>query len=1806
MGRTGHGTSAIGLLRRRCAWAIALVVVLGSPVLAQPSFVESEPNDTPETFNPVSGEVRIMGTMPPGDQDGFLWSVSDVDAVKPWTFTLQGIPGALTIVEVMRLDYADDGVTLAARESLFTIGSRDGTRPGVAEGLLFDPGEYLLGLARAGGGGAYRPPVDSARFGAADELAAQDAAQAGDDNADGYRLTIEAGRPYPASSARSANTSEAQAQAVRPGRGLSAYATSEESWFSFALDPADAAHQWDLVARVPVGRKGVLEMFDADRRLLATATSSRQGDMRLPELALNPGDYRVRLSGEADTLHTLELVRAGLRVDGEEAEPNDSWALANRVDLGGGAPLSGRFQRARDDDYFAFELDENTVGQRLALEVAAEPGASYKLCLVDRLGKDLQCRTGEGDQRLGGLVLASGSYGVHLSRGAEGMRYTLRLIADGAHDPTLEAEPNDTPALATSVPSNRRIKGTLSKDDVDFIRFDLSEQAQLWRFQVVGDGIHEVAYHDGSGRRAQVVRTTSGQRRVVLDNLFLLPGTHYIAVSGRAEGEYTLLARALGPPDPDGEMEPNDDATRMQPIRIGQTRFGTLPDAVDRDNYRFHLAHHDHIHLEIRPPADGRIRALLDWEGVNIGDARPSNRTTGEVLRLQGVFPPGDYRLQLIADVASEAEYFVELTRLERFSCPTDCEPNNSSAFANAIPPDGVLRGHVGEWRDDDWYALPVFDADTPITVSGTGPRITLVANPNDRDALTLDRASGTRTATIPAGEAYFVYVRGDGEYHYEVQINAESGTAPTASDIPVALHLLLSADAVAAYRDQAQRVDGQLELVNPGSEAIALSLRALTSDARWQVQLERDEVQLAAGATTTVDLRILVPDDAWAGRPVQVSVAAYTGRHLQGQASALIDVDSDADPVQPHPHWAVPDTMRGGFNLAWSAFGSRTREIQDARAVRYLEQLFDGTVAREQGLFHSADPWDDANAIIVELAGDGRTEIAGFALNLLGRGSVMDLVRRFEVALSDDGEQFTTVVRSELEPLLREQYFPLATPQPARFARLTLIDNFSGRPGSNRMLGEWKVIARPGQNPFPDRRLNLADPELGGHVVRAQPLISQRWDDVLLLPVSADTGVRLSAGDTLEWVIGFEHNRAALIDGIDWVDAVDPGHRLTLREVQVAISLESPTGPWQPIADWQLDGTGEKQLTFDEPRWARFVRFQSPPVTERVTVVVPAAVRILEHPVDDTYRSILGAWSTDGHRAIFESLHPPEPPLPFVLAEHDRREAAARIHPGDVVQGHVWLGRHEHWYRLEMPDDRNTLELELTGEPTVRTVLSLENAAGEPITFRVTDQKPDSQRIEAFIGAGETVFFKLEEPPRNVVFAWDTSASVGAFLPVIYNAMASYAEGLTPGRDAANLMPFGSGLLLGDWYGEPYMIQKILNEYPREESSSAAEQTLAAASQALGERAGAKAIVLITDAATSRHAPVWEAFDQVRPRIMALGLDSTGAFGRYPRREQDLMQDWARVNGGHYAHLGSVGEMEVAFERAAVLLREPAPYRLTIGAVFREAPQAGSLRVVSAAEAGPAGPGGSGADHAISLVLDASGSMLQRMDGVRRIEIAKRGLIDAVSRHIAPGTPVALRVFGHREPNACHTALEIPLGPLDPAAAQRLIEGIQARNLARTPIADSLARVESDLAAARGPKTVVLVTDGEENCDGDPGAVIQRLIDKGFDFRLNIIGFALDDALLEAQFLEWAELGGGAYYSAGNADSFSQALQAALQTPYAVFDREGVEVARGLVDGDAVELPPGTYRVVLTAASMRQFEDVRIPSETKVEIRLD
>ncbi|HEY6125451.1 MAG TPA: hypothetical protein VIV63_12435, partial [Steroidobacteraceae bacterium] len=92
----------------------------------------------------------------------------------------------------------------------------------------------------------------------------------------------------------------------------------------------------------------------------------------------------------------------------------------------------------------------------------------------------------------------------------------------------------------------------------------------------------------------------------------------------------------------------------------------------------------------------------------------------------------------------------------------------------------------------------------------------------------------------------------------------------------------------------------------------------------------------------------------------------------------------------------------------------------------------------------------------------------------------------------------------------------------------------------------------------------------------------------------------------------------------------------------------------------------------------------------------------------------------------------------------------------------------------------------------------------------------------------------------------------------------------------------------------------------------------------------------------------------------------------------------------------------------------------------------------------------------AIEIILDASGSMLQKLGTERRIDIAKKMLTKLTSSTIPAGTPFAFRVFG-REVDSCQTDLDIPVGPLNPTAVGQRIAALVAKNGAKTPIGASL-----------------------------------------------------------------------------------------------------------------------------------------------------
>lgn len=221
----------------------------------------------------------------------------------------------------------------------------------------------------------------------------------------------------------------------------------------------------------------------------------------------------------------------------------------------------------------------------------------------------------------------------------------------------------------------------------------------------------------------------------------------------------------------------------------------------------------------------------------------------------------------------------------------------------------------------------------------------------------------------------------------------------------------------------------------------------------------------------------------------------------------------------------------------------------------------------------------------------------------------------------------------------------------------------------------------------------------------------------------------------------------------------------------------------------------------------------------------------------------------------------------------------------------------------------------------------------------------------------------------------------------------------------------------------------------------------------------------------------------------------------------------------------------------------------------------------------------GYGESTAVQVILDASGSMLQEQAGEDRIDIAKAALLKTMRDGIAPGTPFALRAFGHIEESSCESELLIPLSPLDPIGMAPIVKDIEAINLAKTPLAASLQMVASDLSEATGDQIIILITDGKETCDGDPAKVIRELRRANPLVRVSIVGYSIADQEIRSDFESWATIGGGRYFDAPASVNLEAAFQQAFAIPYVVYSGTRL-VATGETGHSVTSLPPGDYTV--------------------------
>lgn len=243
-------------------------------------------------------------------------------------------------------------------------------------------------------------------------------------------------------------------------------------------------------------------------------------------------------------------------------------------------------------------------------------------------------------------------------------------------------------------------------------------------------------------------------------------------------------------------------------------------------------------------------------------------------------------------------------------------------------------------------------------------------------------------------------------------------------------------------------------------------------------------------------------------------------------------------------------------------------------------------------------------------------------------------------------------------------------------------------------------------------------------------------------------------------------------------------------------------------------------------------------------------------------------------------------------------------------------------------------------------------------------------------------------------------------------------------------------------------------------------------------------------------------------------------------------------------------------------------------------------------------------AQNNVLFIFDASGSMKVLAGSESRMAVAKKAM-DQALKEVPAEVRLGLLMYGHRRTNDCKDIeLVSPIGADDAATINRKIQSADARG--ETPIAEALRQAARSFAALKGQNnSIVLVTDGIEECKGDPCAAAREIKAAGLDLKAHVVGFTLNDQQRKAvQCI--ADLTGGKYFEAKDASGLNRALgevkeQTAAATPPTAGLRQAPAVDNllnpaaggrllvapaenllGLADGkpDRIAFPPGSELV--------------------------
>lgn len=174
-------------------------------------------------------------------------------------------------------------------------------------------------------------------------------------------------------------------------------------------------------------------------------------------------------------------------------------------------------------------------------------------------------------------------------------------------------------------------------------------------------------------------------------------------------------------------------------------------------------------------------------------------------------------------------------------------------------------------------------------------------------------------------------------------------------------------------------------------------------------------------------------------------------------------------------------------------------------------------------------------------------------------------------------------------------------------------------------------------------------------------------------------------------------------------------------------------------------------------------------------------------------------------------------------------------------------------------------------------------------------------------------------------------------------------------------------------------------------------------------------------------------------------------------------------------------------------------------------------------------------------LVFDAFGSMWGEVNGEAKIVTAKKVIKNFV-KDFPDASQLGLMVYGHRKKGDCgDIEVMIPIGSASKETFLEKVDSIKPKGM--TPLGHSLKKAGEILAMKEAECSIILITDGLENCNCSPCDEAKKLEAQGISFKAHVIAFDLKAK--DAQKIKCiADLTGGLFFTSQRCRLFTRSVK--------------------------------------------------------------